>query len=266
MKPTSLLFSALSLMLLVSGCGASKEETASQLQRHVNAYKQVKITPGNAKLVIKGADLLLSKSESNKFSTVIGLDQEKNLNEAKLLAAKVVGCSDSLNVWRGANPRDEWKKWTPNRDGNESSQMLASQVSLLKELSSCSELVTPLDSGQKAEIDRRTKATSDAEEAALAKEKAEREAAERAEREKAQAEKAAKEASERAQLQRVQRFLSRTGINPEETGMRRQINEAMLRVVERNCNDWLPSSCLREYGLSNPSDFYFIRNSWGLSF
>jgi hypothetical protein len=191
MKLASSPFSALFLMLLISGCGASKEETTSQLQRHVNAYKQVKVTPGNAKLVLKGADLLLSKSDSNKFSSFISLDQEKTVNKAKLFAAKAVECSDRINSWRGANPKDEWNQWKPNKESNESSQELASQVRLLKEHGACSELVAPLDSGQKAEIDRRIKATSDAEDVALAKEKTEREAAEKAEREKAQAKKAA---------------------------------------------------------------------------
>jgi hypothetical protein len=191
MKLTKALLLVLSLAPILSGCWASKEETTSQLQRHVDAYKQVEVTPGNAKLVIKGADLLLSKSEENKFSTVISLDQERAVNKAKILATNIVGCSTKLDAWKGANPKDGWKEWKPNRSGNDSSQQLASHVTLLKQLSSCSELVAPLNAIQKAEIDRRAKATSGAVKAAQAKEKAEKEAADRAEREKAQAEKAA---------------------------------------------------------------------------
>jgi hypothetical protein len=176
------LVSAISLSLLTGGCWASKEETATQLQKHVESYRQVKVTPGNAAVVLKGADLLLSKSKENRFSNTISLDQQRVVSQARLLALKIVGCTDSLNKWKSDNPMNEWKPWKPDKGGKKSSSELARQATLLKEISSCSELVAPLDSAQKTEIDKRIKLTSEAEKVSLEKEKAEKAAAEKAAR------------------------------------------------------------------------------------
>jgi hypothetical protein len=160
MKSTRLLLSALSATLLVSGCWASKEETASQLQRHVDAYRKVKVTPGNAKQVIKGADLLLSKSESNRFSRFMRFDQERSLNDAKLLATKVVECTDSVDAWMQSNPKHGWKDWKPTKSDGLSSSELAGQAKALEGVASCDELVTRLDSGQKSELGKQISAVS----------------------------------------------------------------------------------------------------------
>jgi hypothetical protein len=149
---TNKLFLAFSLILLVSGCWASKEEATSQLRRHVDAYRKVKVTPGNAKQVIKGVDLLLNKSESNGFAKFMKFDQRRSLNDARLLAEKVVGCAESVTAWMHSNPKDGWKDWKPDKDQGLSSSELASQAKDLEVVATCDELVARLGLEQKSEL------------------------------------------------------------------------------------------------------------------
>lgn len=145
---------ALAVTLLVGGCWASKEETETQLQRHVDAYRRVNITPGNAKVVIKGADLLLSASKQNRFSEFIRFDQKRSLNDAKQLATRVIGCMDSVDDWKRSNPKDGWKNQVPSHSDEKSSSELAGDVMALEGILACDELVTRLNSEQKSELAR----------------------------------------------------------------------------------------------------------------
>ena len=148
------------LVLSATGCWASKEETATQLQTHITAYRNVTVTPNNAENVIKGAKLLLQESDKNNFSKAINPDQKAVLEGAIKQAEEVIACANRLDAWKTSNPKDSWKQWNPRNPSPKSSSQLKAEVGSLKSMDSCDQLISLFSQDEKSEINRRIKDTS----------------------------------------------------------------------------------------------------------
>ena len=148
------------LVLSAAGCGASKEETASQLQKHIAAYRNVAITPRNATNIIKGANTLLEQTDQNNFSKIIAPDQKAVLEGAITRAQEVKTCANIVDNWKGLNPQDNWKQWDPSKPSPRSSSQLKAEVETLKSANSCDDLISSLTPSEKSEMNRRIKETS----------------------------------------------------------------------------------------------------------
>lgn len=92
-RPTSLFFVS---ALLVS-CGVSKEELTQQLQNHVKAYRSINVTTGNYLSIIKSANLLLNKSETNSFAPYLTPQDSKTIKKALESANTIQKCLADWN-------------------------------------------------------------------------------------------------------------------------------------------------------------------------
>ena len=237
-------------MALLTGCWASKEETSSQLQQHLKAYQELKISPGNAQSTIKSIDLLLTPSDSNNFAKLISTTQGEMLRSAKRKAEEVLQCK---RIGEAANEMLSSKAWEIKNIDNNTSSHWKSRLHEIERAAKCGEDVKSLMSEDESKtLATLAKETSNRYQQVLNAEKAKEEEARRA-----------KEEMKRAQERRVNAFFAKTGMDPYQTGYRAQINESMLRVVRKNCEDWLPGSCEREYGLTL-ADFDYIRSTYSL--
>jgi hypothetical protein len=263
MKTRGLLFLVLSLPLLVSGCSASKEETANQLNAHINAYKAAVPTPVNSPSLVKAVDTLLDNSDGNAFRKAITPNQERILKEIRSRAQEVIDCVPVVEKERqqlatGAKL---------DADQKESSYILRTKGADLEKVQRCDSVVNALDEEQRNKLRVKTELVKTMTAAAVSREDAERKAEERRKREAEQQKIAAEQAEKRAQESRVNAFLAKAGWDPNREGVRREMSQRMMAVVlkeaETNCENWLSGSCEREYGL-RPSDFYLVRQKIGI--
>lgn len=252
------------LLTSLNGCGASKEETSMQLQDHIGAYEQTKITPVNAKSIIKGLDILTSSSEENNFRKAMDDKQLEKLKGIKENATIVAVCTDKLKSYAQSSERAK-----PNEKGQWSISLLGSILSPLQEAQDCIAKADILTREQVASLDSYTEEIGAALKKAEAAEVAKKAAAEAAKKAAAEVERKRKSEAISARESRANGFIARTGMKSRDSGayevdqMRRNIDRAMLRRLEKNCEEWLESSCMLEYGITI-YDFSLVREKLGL--
>jgi hypothetical protein len=251
------------LLTSLTGCWASKEETSMQLQRHINAYEETKITPVNAQSIIKGLDVLISSSEENNFRKAMDERQLAKLKGIKENATIVAACTDKLNSYAQSSERAK-----PNEIARWTISLLGSILRPLQETQDCIAKADVLNKEQVASLNSYTEEIGTALKKAEAAEVAKKAAEEAAKKAAAEAERRREAEAIAARESRVNRFMARTGMKPRDSGsyevdkMRKDIDRAMLRTIEKNCEDWLPSSCEREYGITI-YDFSLVREKLG---
>lgn len=168
-------------MSLLTGCWASKQETSSQLQQHIKAYDELKVSPGNAQSTIKSIDLLLTPSDSNNFAKLISRDQGEMLRSTKRKAEGVLQC---MKIGESAKEKLFSKAWDVKNTDNKASTYWRSRLEEVKSADQCDKTVQGLmseDEGKR--LSTLTKETSTKYEEVLSREKAEEKA--KAAREKA---------------------------------------------------------------------------------
>lgn len=252
------------LLAALTGCWASKEETDAQLKRHISAYETIEVTPDNARSIVKGIDLLTSKPESNNFRKAMNASQVTALEKIKANAETVVSCTDKLKAFASSSERanmEEVKQMSINT--------LSSILGPLQETENCTTKANVLSKEEVSKLNSYVKDLSTALKAKEAEEAARIAAEEAAKKAAAEAEKRREAEAIAARESRINRFIARTGMKKIDTGsydvdrMRKDIDRAMLRALEKNCEDWLPSSCMREYGITI-YDFDLVREKLGL--
>lgn len=246
------------LLTALTGCWASKEETDAQLKRHISAYETAEVTPDNARSIVKGIDLLTSTSESNNFRKAMSASQLTALEKIKANAETVASCTDKLQAFARSSQRAN-----PEAIKQMSIYTLNSVLSPLKEIESCTTKANILSKEQASGLSSYVKDLATALKAKEAEEAAKKAAEEAAKKAAAEAERRREAEAIAARESRVNRFIARTGMTRQSERMRQDIDRAMLRTIEENCENWLPSSCMREYGIT-VDDFSFVREKLGL--
>jgi hypothetical protein len=254
---------AIATLTMISGCGASKEETEKQLQHHISAYERAKITPVNAKSIVNGIDLLTSSSKNNNFREAINENQFAKLEVIRANAESVASCTEKLNNY------ENLRRASPNEIEKMAIYKLESTLAPLESAKDCVAKADVLSQEQVTSLENYTEEISKALQKAQAKEAARKAAEEAARKAAAEAERRRVAEANAARDGRINRFIARTGLKLQDSGsyevdkMRKDIDRAMLRALERNCENWLPSSCMREYGITI-YEFDLVREKLGL--
>jgi hypothetical protein len=168
-------------MALLTGCWASKEEISSQLQRHMKAYEELKVSPGNAQITIRSVDLLLTPNDNNNFAKHISSSQGEILRNIKHKAEGVLQC---MQIGGAAREKLSSKAWDVKNTDNKTSAYWQSRLEDVTSADQCAKTVQGLmgeEEGKKLSV--LTKETSTKYEQILSMEKEEAKA--KAAREKA---------------------------------------------------------------------------------
>jgi hypothetical protein len=161
-------------MALLTGCWASKEETSNQLQQHMRAYEELKISPGNAQSTIKSIDLLLTPSDNNNFAKLISSTQGEMLRSAKWKAEGVLKC---MKIAESAKEKLLSKAWDIKNTDNNTSLYWKPRLEEVKSANQCDKSVQGLMSEDEGKIlSTLAKETSAKYEDVLSREKAEQKA------------------------------------------------------------------------------------------
>lgn len=155
------------LALTTAGCWASKEETASQLQKHMKAYENLRITPGNASSVIKSTRLLLSKDENNNFRNALSLQQGETLGAAKSEATYVVNCVKIVDAAKVIESSGGWK---PEKPESTTSSGWDLRIRSLENTASCDKRVQRFSKAQQERLSKLINESKRSREIAVAKE------------------------------------------------------------------------------------------------
>ncbi len=177
-------------------CGVSQEESNAQLSQHMKAYSSLTITKGNAPSVVKSADLLLSRQESNNFRKLLSMSQEQTLNNARNEAAQLIECMSIIrNSKKGYPSGTDWKQGKP---ADFTSGEWKTKLENLKGIDTCNNRVNELNSAQQTQLQSLIRQSSKSYEQQLRAEKAKEESEAKAAREREAAETARRQAEEAA--------------------------------------------------------------------
>lgn len=137
------------LLTSLTGCWASKKETAAYLTKHMKAYENINITPGNAESVVKSTDLLLSKGDDNNFRDALSLAQKMSLNKARNDSRMVIDCIKSVESAKSRQSSGEWKIAKPE---TMTSTEWSTRLGKLQDIDRCDKKIKALSALQKSQL------------------------------------------------------------------------------------------------------------------